>query len=178
MKKNKKRHRLRALDEDTMLVYLKTISFLKRKVSIGEIVGKIQFKYPSRRPSRIHNTLIHLHKDGYIHLERKIYPSLTQKGVLYLESILQKQKTHWDHRFRIVLSDRIQTSKNNLIYIRTRLTQYGFMNFCRGVWVYPYACDAFVKLLQLEYALRTPITFLVAQDNETLTHIRKNFRLR
>lgn len=178
MKQKKQKRDPRALSEETMFTFLKTISALKRKVSVSSIITKLQTKNTSLRPKRADEILHHLQKDSYIRLERGIYPILTEKGHIYLESIAQKQKTHWDKRFRIILFESLQTSRNNREYIRTKIKQYGFMHLERGVWVYPYACDAFIRLLQLEYRLESPLVNIIAQDNESMFSVRKHFRLR
>lgn len=178
MAKKKNLRDQRALNEETMIIFLKLIATAKRKLSRTDCIEKIQMKYPTSRPIRTQNTLNHLQKDGYIRFERNIYPRLTEKGEMYLETSHQKQKTHWDKRFRIILFDSIETSANNREYIRARIKQYGFIQLVRGAWIYPYPCDAFVKLLRLEYALTTNPTCLITQDTENMSPIRKYFRLR
>lgn len=178
MKQEKQKRNLRALSEKTVLTFLKIIAVLKRKVSIPSVIAKLQTKNEQLRPRRGNEILYHLQKDSYIRLERGIYPTLTEKGRVYLESISQKQKTHWDKRFRIILFESLQTTRNNREYIRTKIKQYGFMHLERGVWVYPYVCDAFIRLLQLEYRLESPLIYIVAQDNESMLSVRKHFRLR
>lgn len=178
MAKKKNFRNQRALNEETMIIFLKLIGTVKRKLSVKDCIEKIQMKYPTSRPIRTQNTLTHLQKDGYIRLERNTYPRLTEKGNVYLESFNQKQKTHWDKRFRIIFFDSIETSANNREYIRARIKQYGFTQLVRGAWIYPYPCDAFVKLLRLEYSLTTAPLCLVTQDTEHMYPIRKYFRLR
>ncbi len=178
MKQKKQKRNLRALSEETMLTFLKTIAVLKRKVSIPSIVAKIQAKNTDLRPKRAGAIVRHLQKDSYIRLLRGTYPILAEKGRVYLESITQKQKTHWDKRFRIILFESLRTTRNNREYIRTKIKHYGFMHLERGVWVYPYMCDAFIKFLQLEYKLESSLIYIVAQDNESMLSVRKHFRLR
>lgn len=178
MATKKKMRDQRALHEETMIVFLKLIVSTKRKLSLRDFTEKIQIKYPTSRPLRIQNTINHLQKDTYIRLERNIYPRLTKKGEAYLESVAQKQKTHWDKRFRIILFDSIQTTSNNGEYIRAKIKEYGFIQLVRGAWVYPYACDAFVTLLDLEYKLEGTLICLITQDTDNMASIRKHFRLR
>ena len=178
VKQRKQKRDPRALSKETMFTFLKTISALKRKVSIPSVIAKLQKKNVSLRPRRADEILHHLQKDSYIRLERGIYPTLTEKGRVYLESATQKQKTHWDKRFRIILFESLQTTRNNREYIRTKIKDYGFMHLERGVWVYPYVCDAFIRLLELEYKLESTLMYIVAQDNETMLPVRKYFRLR
>jgi DNA-binding transcriptional regulator PaaX len=178
MKQRRQKRDPRALSAETMFIFLKTISALKRKVSVPSVITKIQTKNVNLRPRRANEILHHLQKDSYIRLERGVYPILTEKGRVYLESIAQKQKTHWDKRFRIILFESLKTSRNNREYIRTKIKDYGFMHLERGVWIYPYACDAFIRLLELEYKLESPLMHIVAQDNETMLPVRKHFRLR
>lgn len=168
----------RALHEETMIIFLKLIASLKRKLTLQEFVEKVQLKYPMSRPLRIQNTINHLKKDTYIRLERNTYPRLTEKGEVYLESITQKQKTHWDKRFRIILFDSIQTTNNNSVYIRAKIKEYGFIPLVRGAWVYPYMCAAFITLLDLEYKLEGRLMCLITQDTDNMAPTRKHFRLR
>jgi hypothetical protein len=178
MARKKKTRDQRALNEETMLVFLKLIATAKRKLSIKDFVAKIQQRYPESRPLRTHNTLNHLKHDAYIRFERGIHPTVTEKGELYLESYSQKQKTHWDKRFRIILFDSIETTANNREYIRAKIKLYGFIQLVRGAWIYPYPSDALITLLKLEYKLKSPIIYLVTQDTESMASVRKYFRLR
>lgn len=178
MKRRKKKYTSRTLNEKTLCVFLKTIFALKRKMSISSVITKIQTKDVNLRPSRGIAIINHLQKDGYLRLERGTHPLLTEKGLLYLENTAQKQKTHWDKRFRIILFQSIQTTRNNREYIRKKIKQYGFMHLKRGVWIYPYVCDAFIQLLQREYLLKEPVMYIIAQDNESMIGVRKYFRLR
>ena len=178
MKQKRKKRDPRALHEETMLVFLKTLSSLKRKVSVSQVIAKIQAKEEALRTTRGIAVIKHLQKDGYIRLEGGVYPILAEKGHLYLESFAQRQKTHWDKRFRIILFESIHTTRNHREYMRKKIKEYGFMHLERGVWIYPYACDAFIHLLQLEYPLESPLTYIIAQDNETMLPVRKYFRLR
>lgn len=178
MASKKKIRDQRALDEATMIIFLKLIASAKRKLSLRDFIEKVQMKYPASRPLRIQNTINHLKKDSYIRLERNTYPRLTIKGEIYLESVAQKQKTHWDKRFRIILFDSIQTTANNREYVRSKIKKYGFIQLVRGAWVYPYTCDAFVTLLDLEYKLAGTLICLITQDTNSMTSVRKHFRLR
>lgn len=178
MKKLKKIRGQRSLSDDTLFLFLHTILVAKKKSSVQEILSRVKLKKETLRPIRILRILNNLKKDSYITIEHKLYPSVSHKGEVFLRMLQQKSKKHWDKRFRIVLFDNIQTSRNNLQYIRTKLKRYGFMPLTRGVFVYPYQCDAFLELLTLEYVLKKPLTFFVAQDNESLTRVRKYFKLR
>jgi DNA-binding transcriptional regulator PaaX len=178
MMTKKKTRNQRALHEETMIIFLKLIGSAKRKLSVHDCIEKIQIKNPTQRSIRIQNTINHLKKDDYIRVERNKYLKLTEKGSLYLESIIQKQKTHWDKRFRIILLNSIQTTANNHTYIRTKIKEYGFVQLVRGAWVYPYVCDAFINLLRIEYKLDNVPLYLVTQDTEHMSLVRKHFRLR
>ena len=178
MKRKKKNRGQRALNEETMIIFLRLLTSLRKKLSTSNVVTKAQMKFEGLRTSRAHAILIHLQKDNYIRLERNTYPVLTEKGRVFLETIIQKQKKHWDRRVRIILFDSIQASNNNRVYIRTKIKQYGFMQLVRGAWAYPYPCDSFMHLLQLEYTLENIPLYFTAQDNEHMGAVRKHFRLR
>ncbi len=178
MDRRRKTRDQRALQEETLISFLKTISNLKKKIHVRNVVEKIQLKIGTLRKDRVIDTITHLEKDGYIKLERNVYPKLSKKGHVYLEMISQKQKKYWDRRFRIVVTDNIETHPNNKIYLRTKIKEYGFLQFARGLWIYPYPCDAFLELLNIEYTLKTPLTHFTAQDNDSLSLARKHFRLR
>lgn len=177
MYQRKKNRNQRALKEETLISFLKTISSFKKKVHLQNVVEKIQSKNTILRKDRINNTLYFLQKDSYIKLERGIYPKLQTKGYLYLEMISQKQKKYWDKRFRVVSTDNIKTTTNNKTYLRSKLKKYGFLQFTRGLWIYPYPCDTLLQLLSIEYGLKTSLVHFTAQDNETLSLARKYFRL-
>lgn len=178
MNRRRKTRDQRALQEDTLTSFLKTISNLKKKVHIQNVIEKIQSKNNTLRKNRVIDTISHLQKDGYIKLERTIYPKLSTKGYIYLEMISQKQRKYWDRRFRIVVTDSIETYSNNKIYLRAKLKEYGFLQLTRGIWIYPYPCDALLQLLSIEYTLKTPLVHFTAQDNDSLSLARKHFRLR
>lgn len=175
----KKIHRdIRSLGQEKMFIFLKLLAHIKKRSSLQDCIKKIQIKYPEYRPTRIEYTLRHLQKDGYVRFERNIYPQLIEKGYTYLESVAQKERTHWDRRFRIVLFDSIDTHQNNREYIRAKIKSYGFKQLVRGAWIYPYPCDAFIKLLQLEYQLKNIPLCFTTQDTDSMSSIRKHFRLR
>ena len=178
MNRKRKTRDQRALQEETLTSFLKIISSLKKKIHVRNVVEKIQLKIDTLRKDRAMNTITHLEKDGYIKLERNVYPKLSKKGHIYLEMISQKQKKHWDRRFRIVVTDNIEMHLNNKTYLRAKIKEYGFLQFARGLWIYPYPCDAFLELLSIEYTQKTPLTHFIAQDNDSLSVVRKHFRLR
>ncbi len=178
MNRRRKTRDQRALQEETLTSFLKTISNLKKKGHVQNVVEKIQSKNNTLRKNRVIDTINNLQKDGYIKLERTMYPKLSEKGYIYLEMISQKQRKYWDRRFRIVVTNNTETHVNNRIYLRVKLKEYGFLQFARGLWIYPYPCDALLQLLSMEYTLKTPLVHFTAQDNDSLSLARKHFRLR
>lgn len=179
MKKKLVRARsVRRLQEETQLLFLSTLAVSKRKINIDEFVSKIQNKKPLLRKSRVLSSINHLKKTSYIEIEKKYYLKLSLKGQIFLKVVHQKSKKHWDHRFRIIFFDKVQGSQNNMSQMRKDMLDYGFFCLGRGVYLYPYHCDAFIDLLHIEYKLKKRLVYFIAQENESLIIAKKHFRLR
>lgn len=178
MKKVFKARKHRELQGDTLSLFLNTLATLKRKATVDDFVSKIQIKRPALRRVRILSSLNHLKKESYIDIEKKKYPTISFKGQVALRMLQQKPKQHWDHRFRFIVLDKTHVPQTKIASLRKELCRYGFLLVSRGVYVYPYPCEAFIELLHMQYKCKKRLVYFVAQDNESLAAIKKQFALR
>lgn len=131
----------------------------------------------------IYNAVSRLKKDNL--LEEKMqngkkYFILTEKGKKYFE-ILQntnkKQKKKWDKKWRIVIFDIEEKYRNIRDKVRKELTQYGFVKLQHSVWIYPYPCEDYISLLKTDNRTGKHLIYMVADEIEQSSDLKKIFNL-
>ena len=122
----------------------------------------------------IRHGLLHRHtgKDGSVHL------SLTKKGrwvALSRYGTFTKKKTAWDGKWRVIVFD-IPVDKGSLrTEVRHAVKSFGFMLLQRSVWVYPYECDDFIKLLKEYLGVSHDLLYMKVSYLENDVHLRREF---
>ncbi len=112
--------------------------------------------------------------DGTITLE------LTKRGVW--ESLLrghkEVKKMKWDGLWRVVIFDVPMAKRYMRNELRRGISLYGFHQLQQSVWVYPYPCDDFIKLLKEHLELSGDILIMEAKHIEGDKELKREFGIR
>ncbi|HBB65146.1 MAG TPA: hypothetical protein DCZ84_00690 [Candidatus Vogelbacteria bacterium] len=107
---------------------------------------------------------------------------LTEKGRDLLMQYRLKHITlatprRWDKKYRIIIFDIKETRRGARDTLRIWLTQLGFIQLQRSVWVYPYECQEVVTLLKAHIHIGKDVLYLTADFIENDRWLRKAFDL-
>src|SRR3989344_4008516 len=137
----------------------------------------------------IANTISRLNARGYIAFEErngKKHLRITEAGKKKLRQYQQKHlleknrpvtPKHWDGKWRIVTFDIPEKSRKIRGYLRHELSQVGFVQLHKSVWVYPYDCEEFVALLKADIRIGKGVLYAVAEKLEYDKPLRSLFKL-
>ncbi len=129
------------------------------------------------------NTLYYLYKKGYIEYEdkdHKRFVKLTQNGEL--EALLakarlgQKQQV-WDGKWRIIMYDIPEASKDKRHHFRWLLKQNNFYKLQASVFISPYALNREALQYLKEKHLYHYVRILKVEEIDDDADLRKHFRL-
>lgn len=114
-------------------------------------------------------------KDGSVQLE------LTRRGKF--EALLRspkegdRKRNKWDGQWRIIIFDVPEMKSKIRNELRRGMRLYGFKQLQQSVWVYPYACDDFVKILKQHLGVSSDVLYLKVSYIENDKHLRREFKL-
>ena len=110
----------------------------------------------------------------------KKFLRITEKGKKVLEKeklIISKKKKKWDKKWRIVIFDIKERKRELREKLRNTLISIGFLKLQNSVWVYPYDCEDFIKLLKADFEIGKEILYIVADEIENNSWILQRFNL-
>jgi DNA-binding transcriptional regulator PaaX len=114
-------------------------------------------------------------KDGQITVALEIIGK--QHALEYeLDSMVIATPKKWDQKWRIVVFDIPDKKKTARKALKTKLDQWGFIQFQESVYIYPYPCEKEVRYLCSVYGLSNYIKFILAEQidgQDNLQHIYK-----
>jgi len=122
---------------------------------------------------------------GFIALEdtpRGKVAKLTQEGqriIRRLEnpSVHLKKPKRWDGKWRILIFDISEKRRWVRDQLRIMLTQLGFTQLQRSVWVYPYDCEDTIILLKADFSMGRDVLYIIADRIENDVQLRRHFNL-
>jgi len=94
-----------------------------------------------------------------------------------LKHITLATPRRWDKKYRIIIFDIKETRRGARDTLRIWLTQLGFIQLQRSVWVYPYECQEVVTLLKAHIHIGKDVLYLTADFIENDRWLRKAFDL-
>jgi DNA-binding transcriptional regulator PaaX len=97
-------------------------------------------------------------------------------GIRGLDTQIGRSKV-WDGLWRVIVFD-IPESKSKVRYeLRRAVGLYGFYKLQQSVWVYPYPCEDFVKLIKQRLGIASHVLYLTSNYIENDKYLRKEFDL-
>jgi phenylacetic acid degradation operon negative regulatory protein len=107
---------------------------------------------------------------------------LTRKGkwemVIRRSAVMpEKKKEKWDGYWRVVVFDVPNTKEKLRNELRDGMHMYGFHLLQKSVWVYPYACDEFVRILREHLEIQEDVLYMTVLHIENEKELRKSFRV-
>ncbi|OGI73714.1 hypothetical protein A3D42_00445 [Candidatus Nomurabacteria bacterium RIFCSPHIGHO2_02_FULL_41_18] len=100
----------------------------------------------------------------------------TRKNKL-LDNRPLRAKQKWDGKWRVVVFDVWEKSRAKRDSLRYEIKNFGFIQLQRSVWIYPYECVEFIKLLKTDLAFGKNIRYMVVQKLDHDEKLRKYFKL-
>lgn len=106
---------------------------------------------------------------------------ITDKGRRHLlerqEAASIAKPRRWDGRWRIVIFDIQEPHRSTRDSIRRGLQAAGFEKLQDSVWIHPYPCEDFVALLKADMRAGKDVLYIVAEEVENETSLRRTFGL-
>ncbi len=109
--------------------------------------------------------------------------TLTEKGRITVETIYASEyripePVFWDGKWRVVIFDIREKRRKVRSRLRLLLSNAGFLRLQDSVWVYPYPCDEFIRLVRTHLKSGTgEMLSFVAEALESDRRLREHFRL-
>lgn len=136
-------------------------------------------------PSRIKESLRRLENRGFVNITKSRHgpvARLTRAGESQLSKLTTgdiqfKKPKRWDKKWRIVIFDIQERHRRMRDHLRFVLGSIGFKKLQGSVWIFPYDCEDLVMLLKREYAFGKEVLYMVVEEIEEDTMLRKHFKL-
>lgn len=163
----------------------------KRKViSLTEILSSKQlsnlyFNSKATPKRRIIDTLVLLAKNGFVsvgQIDNETIYKITVKGRLHLDKYhILKQSIppvkDWNKNWYLItfdIPDHLKGKRNQLIlYLKSQ----GFINYTKGIWLYPFDPSDYISSLKKKLGLSREIKMIVAYALDDEKRFRKLFNL-
>lgn len=140
-----------------------------------------------RRPTRTSldtakNSIRRLAQAGLLEFEDRsgqTYVRITKEGRLHLTKrlgVLSRPNT-WDKKWRIVIFDIKESRRAMRSKLRDTLRYLGFVKLQNSVWVHPFDHEELILLLKAEYMLGKEVLYIIADQIENDSRIRRHFGL-
>lgn len=123
-------------------------------------------------------------KEGLIKIDienGKQYISLTKMGerkLLYYQITEKKKNVQWDGKWRAVVFDVWENTRNKRNTLRNEIKNFGFIQLQRSVWIYPYECASFIELLKIDLSFGKNIRYMIVEKLDYDENLRKFFKLK
>ncbi len=133
----------------------------------------------------INDAITRLRKKGLVVFHKdagKTKLRLTENGRKLLESRRKSgydfpKPTSWDGKWRVVIFDISEKRRAQRDKLRRELLGIGFIRLQNSVWVYPYDCEEFIKLLKADYQVGKNVLYIVAERVEYDKPLKTSFNL-
>ena len=108
---------------------------------------------------------------------------LTERGKTVLRDLEFKEYTipeqaFWDGKWRVLVFDMSEKRRRTRDQLRRLLQGVGFIRMQDSVWVYPYPCDEFIKLVRVHLKSGVgEMRSFIAEAIESDKTFREHFRL-
>lgn len=121
---------------------------------------------------KFYDTFYRLMKGGHLTIERRGYDlkiSLTPKGRrvvgwMQIDALQIKEPRKWDGKWRVVIFDIKEVSRNHRDAFRAKLKELGFRYLQRSVWLHPYDCRDELELLRDFFGFEKRHMILIVAD--------------
>ena len=110
--------------------------------------------------------------------------TLTRKGRWeagirgYLNKERSKKAQKWDGLWRIIIFDVPESKRIVRTELRKAVSLYGFQQLQKSVWVSPFPCDEFVKLVKEYLGISNDVLYMTVNYLENDRHLRKEFNIK
>ncbi len=140
-------------------------------------------KYPRKK---IQDTFYNFKRRGLIEIERKnhqIYIHLTKEGEkragwMQINALKIIKPSKWDRKWRLVIFDIAQLKRTYRDAFRGKIKELGFFPLQKSVWIYPFDCEAEIKLLREFFGLsENEIRIIIAEKIGDDSKLKRVFKL-
>lgn len=134
---------------------------------------------------RIIDTAALLAKQGFISVgsieNEKLY-KVTDKGLRHLDLYTLSKKgvpkpAQWDGLWYMVTFEIPDSQKVTRNYLVSQLKLQGFVNYTKGLWLYPYNPKVYIKGLKKLLGLNKEIKLIVVRDFDGADTIKAQYKL-
>ena len=100
-----------------------------------------------------------------------------ESGIRGLDKQGKVSVGEWDGIWRVIIFDVPEHKRSVRQELRRAINLYGFVQLQKSVWVYPYPCDDFVKLIKKHLGISNDVLYMTVNQLENDKHLKKEFRL-
>ncbi|MBI4067028.1 hypothetical protein HY407_01490 [Candidatus Gottesmanbacteria bacterium] len=137
-----------------------------QRYRLNQTIGRLKKKKLIDMVEKDGYTIVKINKNGIIR-------ALSYK----LEDIKIDKPKRWDRKWRIVIFDIPEKSRNMRDNLRARLKLMGFYNLQESVWVHPYPCFDQVEFLRQIYHVDINVRYIIADQIEDADDLVSHFHL-
>ena len=124
---------------------------------------------------RLVKTGLLIYENGFLRLTVKGRKKLQQLERRDYKLVKPKR---WDKKWRILVFDIPEYQRNLRDKIRIILGSIGFIRLQNSVWVYPYDCEDFIKLLKADFHIGKEVLYMIVDSIENDKLLKKVFGLK
>lgn len=137
----------------------------------------------AQKRQAIQNAITRLHRNGLLEFRRTTRGQvvrITDKGRRELimrgsRAVLGEQPQHWDGKWRLIVFDIGEHRKRTRELLRRALSNIGFVQLQKSVWVYPYPCEELIALLKADFKIGKDVLYVIADEVENDQRLMRRF---
>lgn len=100
-----------------------------------------------------------------------------EAGIRGLDIQEKQSNKKWDGIWRVVIFDVPEHKRKVRYELRRAINLYGFKQLQKSVWVYPYPCDDFVKLVKNYLGISNDVLYMTVNYLENDKHLKQEFKI-
>lgn len=187
---------LNKLKERKFISISKTI--LAILFEIGELHLKAFFPHPYYHTFCNHKSsnafklsIARLQKRGFVSIDHKLekvklthyayneakFANRHIKSLIFKNSSLAEGAQNWDRNWRIIVFDIPEKLRNLRDDLRSLISEIGFMEFQKSVWVYPFKVPDFILEALNDAKIKKYVRFLLVSEMDYDWDLRRKFRI-
>ena len=128
-------------------------------------------------------TLVYMRRQGLVRGDYEHGFSITEKGTRRLiesekdiSKITIDTPKSWDNKWRLLLYDIPERSKNSRDRFSSKLKNLGFVQLQRSVWVFPYNCEKEILKISVILEIDKYVTYILCNHINNQQKLIQKFR--
>ena len=111
-----------------------------------------------------------------VYLKNENHPKIIEYSIKILLDFKKKNK-QWNAKWFLVFFDVLETQRNKRDYLRRYLIKFGFYQYQKSVYLFPYECEREVKLIKKIVEGAKYMKYIIAEKIEDELRAKEYFKL-